>query len=565
MSLPILGRLGIRGKLFAAFAASTLLTAGVGSYAVLGMSEMDEATTLVRDNYLPSVGVVGRIATAVERYRLQEARLLIESGQPSQHEAADLLAAAESDLDKARAAYNGLEDPGFEQENAAHFDQALASYRDTIDAPSRQMETTGDLKGAKNLLYGPGIAKFKTVRDAIDAAMDYNSKQGTQAGRNSATTYAHTRSITLVLLVIYALAALAIAWSLMRDIAGPLAAMRAAMTRLAGGDLAISVAGTERSDEIGGMAQAVDIFKQGLAEKARLAAETEAATAARTARTARVDSLVANFQTQASQSSATMGQAVTALEGAARTMSSNADGTNARASAAADAASQAGAGIQSVAASAEELAASIGEISRQVAQSAQMTSDAVQEAQRSSQIVQALAESAGRIGQVVEMINGIAGQTNLLALNATIEAARAGEAGRGFAVVASEVKTLAGQTAKATGDIGEQIAQIQSATGQAVQAIQAMTRQVEQISGVATTIAAAVEQQGVATAEIARNVQQTSHGAQAVSTNMDAVRGAAKESGATVTQVLSAATTLSSQSSAFSHQIDSFLAAVRAS
>jgi methyl-accepting chemotaxis protein len=565
MSLPIVGRLGIGGKLIAGCAGLFCLTLATGMFALHSMAVMDTASSEVGDNYLPSAVGVGAIGRALERYHVQEYRLLLDSAQPDHQTATDLFNQAETALDKARADYDHLVDEGWERANITRFDQAVAAYRQNIDNPVRQLEQASNQAGARTLLTGAGAEKFLALRAIVDADFEYNNHAGQQAAHESSATYLSARGTMWMALGVVAACSLAIAWLLMRDIARPLVGMRAAMERLAAGDLAVTVPGAGRADEVGGMAKAVDVFKQGLTENARLAAETEAATAARTARAARVDSLVANFQAQAGQSASTMTNAVSALEGAARIMSTNAEGTNARAAAAADAASQAGAGIQSVAASAEQLAASIGEISRQVAQSAQMTSDAVQEAQRSSQIVQALAESAGRIGQVVEMINGIAGQTNLLALNATIEAARAGEAGRGFAVVASEVKTLAGQTAKATGDIGEQIAQIQSATGQAVQAIQAMTRQVEQISGVATTIAAAVEQQGVATAEIARNVQQTSHGAQAVSSNMDAVRGAAKESGATVTQVLSAATSLGSQSTAFSRQIDSFLAAVKAS
>lgn len=565
MSLPILGRLGIGGKLIAGCAALFCLTLGTGMFALHSMAVMDAASTEVADNFLPSAVSLGRLIRSLEHYHTLEFRLLLDIGAPNHQASSDLFNQADTALDKARADYEPFIDEGWERGNMARFDQALAAYRQSVDAPARQLEQAGNQAGARALLTGPGADKFTALRDIGDSDLDYNNRGGHQALLNGGATYGSARGEMWMTLGVVAACSLAIAWLLMRDIAGPLVGMRAAMDRLAAGDLGAAVPGAGREDEIGGMAQAVEVFKQGLAENARLAAATEAGAAAQTARAARVDSLVSNFQAQAGQSAATMGQAVTGLEAAARAMASNADGTNARAAAAADAASQAGAGIQSVAASAEQLAASIGEISRQVAQSAQMTSDAVQEAQRSSQIVQALAESAGRIGQVVEMINGIAGQTNLLALNATIEAARAGEAGRGFAVVASEVKTLAGQTAKATGDIGEQIAHIQSATAQAVQAIQAMTRQVEQISGVATTIAAAVEQQGVATAEIARNVQQTSHGAQAVSANMDAMRGATQENGATVTQVLSAATSLGTQSSAFSRQIDTFLAAVKAS
>ncbi|MEJ0046372.1 MAG: methyl-accepting chemotaxis protein [Rhodospirillales bacterium] len=564
MPLPFLNRLRIGGKLIAGFVTLTVLTLGLGFYAIYGMASMDRATAQLRDNHMLSLMHIGRIGRGSERLRAQENRAALDAGGPNEAIAISLVSEADAALSKARADYDSLVDDGWERENMTKLDTALADYRQSADSELLRLIRKGDIAGAKALQTGSSLQKFSGLRSLITADLDYNEHAAQEDARASEAAYTSTRSLTLAALAFTTFAAIAIAWLLVRDIAHPLVGMRVAMDKLAAGDLTVAVPGAGRADEVGGMAQAVEVFKRGLVENRRMVSETEAAVATRTARAARVDALVVNFQAQAGQSATTMGHAVSGLEGAARSMSANADDTNQRAAAAAGAASQAGAGIQSVAASAEQLAASIGEISRQVAQSAQMTGDAVQEAQRSSQIVQALAESASRIGQVVEMINGIAGQTNLLALNATIEAARAGEAGRGFAVVASEVKTLAGQTAKATGDIGEQIAQIQAATGHAVQAIQAMTKQVEQISGVATTIAAAVEEQGVATAEIARNVQQTSQGAQAVSANMDAMRGAAQEVGATVTQVVTAAASLGSQSTAFSKQIEVFLAAVRA-
>jgi methyl-accepting chemotaxis protein len=220
--------------------------------------------------------------------------------------------------------------------------------------------------------------------------------------------------------------------------------------------------------------------------------------------------------------------------------------------------------VQTVAASAEELTSSIGEISRQVTQSSQITAKAVQEARRTDTIVRALSEGADKIGQVVDLITNIAGQTNLLALNATIEAARAGEAGRGFAVVASEVKSLAQQTARATEEIGAQIAQVQSATNDAVEAIKGITGTIEEVSGIAATIAAAVEEQGAATAEIARNVQQVSESTQEVTSNITGVSQAAQEASVAVSHVLGNANDVSNQASRLSVEVDSFVGLIRA-
>ena len=252
------------------------------------------------------------------------------------------------------------------------------------------------------------------------------------------------------------------------------------------------------------------------------------------------------------------------LEATAESMSATATRTNQQATTVAAAAAEASAGVQTVAAAAEELSASIHEISRQVAQSAKITGKAVEDARRTDTIVRALADGAKKIGDVVQLINGIAAQTNLLALNATIEAARAGDAGKGFAVVASEVKSLAGQTAKATEEIGAQIKQIQDATGEAVQAIKVIGATIEEVNGIASNIAAAVEQQGAATAEIARNVQQTAASTQEVTATVIVVSQAANDTGGAAEQVLGAANGLSKQAGQITNEVNSFVAGVRA-
>jgi len=220
--------------------------------------------------------------------------------------------------------------------------------------------------------------------------------------------------------------------------------------------------------------------------------------------------------------------------------------------------------VQTVASAAEQLTASISEISRQVLQSSRITERAVADARRTDTVVRALSDGAQKIGDVVGLITSIAGQTNLLALNATIEAARAGDAGRGFAVVASEVKNLAQQTAKATDEIGAQIGQIQTATGEAVEAIRAITGVIEEVSTIATAIASAVEQQGAATAEIARNVQQTAVSAHEVTSNIAGVSQAANDTGAAAAQVLSAAEGLSRQAATLTDEVNEFAAGIRA-
>lgn len=251
--------------------------------------------------------------------------------------------------------------------------------------------------------------------------------------------------------------------------------------------------------------------------------------------------------------------ASTQLQNTAEGMLTTAEQVTQQSGAVAAAAEQASANVQTVASAAEELSASIEEVGRQVEESSKIAQNAAEETKQTNESVEELAEAADKIGEVVELISDIAAQTNLLALNATIEAARAGDAGKGFAVVANEVKSLASQTAKATGDIAAQISAIQSATGNAVTAIKGIGETISQVNEIATAIASAVEEQGAATKEIARNVQEAATGTQEVSSNIVEVQKAAAKTGQSSGQVLESAQELSKQAEALQDEMVKFL------
>jgi methyl-accepting chemotaxis protein len=380
----------------------------------------------------------------------------------------------------------------------------------------------------------------------------------------SAQTWASTqRSLIAAGLVL--LLALAMSMFVAQGITKPLQRMTVAMNDLAGGKLDVEVPGIGRRDEVGEMAEAVEVFKSNAVARQGLEAEqkeTEARAVAR--RKSDMNRLANEFEGAVGQIVETVSSASSELEASASTLTSTAERAQELTTMVAAASEEASTNVQSVASATEEMASSVNEISRQVQDSARMAGDAVDQARKTNDRVSELSKAAARIGDVVELINTIAGQTNLLALNATIEAARAGEAGRGFAVVASEVKALAEQTAKATGEIGQQISGIQSATQDSVNAIKEISGTIEKLSEISSAIAAAVEQQGAATQEISRNVQQAAHGTQQVSSHITDVQRGAGETGSASSLVLSAAQSLSGESNRLKLEVGKFLDSVRA-
>jgi aerotaxis receptor len=347
----------------------------------------------------------------------------------------------------------------------------------------------------------------------------------------------------------------------MNVIVGPLDHVNETMESITQGKLDTRMR-IERDDEIGRALRNLQTVQTMVRFNARELMEQEKRTAV--SRKQEMSRLADSFESAVGNIVETVSSASSELESSANSLSGTAMRGQELSTSVAAASEEASANVQAVASATEELTSSVREISRQVQESARIASEAVEQARRTNDRVGELSKAATRIGDVVELINTIAGQTNLLALNATIEAARAGEAGRGFAVVASEVKALAEQTAKATGEIGQQIGSIQSATQESVTAIKEISVTIERLSEISATVAAAVEEQGAATSEISRNIQHAAAGTQQVSSNITDVQRGASETGDTSGHVLTAARQLSGDSHKLKQEVSRFLQSVRA-
>ena len=552
----------IRSKITVVVACLLVAMSAMGALNVRQMYTINSATVDIVNNWLPSVRVLGELRAATITYRAIVRSHLLATDEAGKQLQEDLLAKWIANTDKARKAYEPLitsaEERALYDEFSTSWAEYLAGAKEVLVLSRKNEDKEARVLHAKASLAG--VKGDETLQKDVLL----NSKGADAAGAQTAESFDNDIKIVLSSLLLTIIIGIGAAVFLVRGVSAGIKSIVAPMQALGNGDLTAQVPHQGEKTEIGAMAEALQVFKQALIAK-KAADEAAARDAdAKIERGRRVDNITRDFESLIGEIVATVSSASTQLEASAGTLTTTAERAQQLTTTVAAASEEASTNVRSVASATEEMASSINEIGRQVQDSARMAGEAVDQARKTNDRVSELSKAAARIGDVVELINTIAGQTNLLALNATIEAARAGEAGRGFAVVASEVKALAEQTAKATGEIGQQISGIQAATQDSVNAIKEIGGTIEKLCEISSTIASAVEEQGAATQEISRNVQQAAHGTQQVSANITDVQRGASETGSASSQVLAAAQSLSGDSNRLKLEVGKFLNSVRA-
>jgi methyl-accepting chemotaxis protein len=554
--------LSIRAKITIVVSFLLIAMSAMGGLAVRQMYEMNNDTTDIVTSWLPSVRVLGEVRAASITYRAAIRAHLLASDAAGKQVQETVMAKYLVTLEKARKTYEPLISSPAERAIYDEFSKQWADYIADVEkvlVMSRKNVGT-EARDFNNITTQIAVTADNTLQRDIDL----NNNGANAAGTRAADDFSMAIKMVVGALVLAVVVGTGAAVLLVRDVSKGIQSIVTPMQALGAGDLSAMVPHQGAKTEIGSMADTLQVFKQALIDKRTADQAAMVDAEAKIERGHRVDTITRDFESLIGEIVETVSSASTELEASAGTLTATAERSQQLTTAVAAASEEASTNVQSVASATEEMASSINEISRQVQESATIAGQAVDQARKTNDRVGELAKAAARIGDVVELISTIAGQTNLLALNATIEAARAGDAGRGFAVVASEVKALAEQTAKATGEISMQISGIQAATQESVGAIKEIGDTIGRMSEISSTIASAVEEQGAATQEISRNVQQAAQGTMQVSSNITDVQRGATETGSASTQVLSAAQSLSSDSNRLKMEVGKFLNAVRA-
>lgn len=529
---------------------------------IMGMGKINEQAAFINDDLLPSIAKSKDINLSLSSMRRNEYAYLVATPEQKAHYA--------ERIKKFRAEVEGhlkpldaliAEDQVDERELYKAFLVSWTDYK-KLSEKALAVATGGDEGEAARLIQEDGKVLYDASTEKMTAISELNIHDAEAASVTGDETFALNRNVSLGLTIALFIFGIIVVQILVKSVARPINGITDYMKYLAGGKLDQDVPSRDRHDEVGQMAQAVQIFKDNMAKNLEMEEAQRQERASKEARQAKIDEATKRFEGAMKEIVRFVASSSTELQASAQSLAALAEETSQQSNAVAAASQQAAANVQTVSSASEELSASINEIASQVTRSSQVANRAVTDARAAGDSMTSLVEASQRIGDVTRMISDIAEQTNLLALNATIEAARAGDAGKGFAVVAAEVKNLASESAKATEEISSQISQMQSISRSSAEAIQTICRVIEEINDISSSIAAAIQEQSAATQEISRNVSEAYSGTSEVTQNIGSVSQAANDTGSASSQVLAAAGELSTQSDILRKEFEDYIRTV---
>lgn len=557
-------RLSVAAKLAMAFGAILIVVITLGVIAIQRIGDVNAESAAIRADWLPGLQGVAELTRGLDLHRLAETALVHAADEDGADEAKRNMLSAAKRIAVAKEAFLSLATDGEEARYVAEFQGAYDKY--AAAATKIAEAVAGHAKDeALDLFNGDAESCYRKASLALTRLSAYPMKGGSDAADLAAATYQATIPVMLACVIIGALLCLFAAAGVHLAIGRPLRRLSRTVDVLAAGETDCdfdAAVGRGRGDELGGLARALTVLRDGVAERQRLELGARAEHAARDRRQAAVDEHASGFGQAISGVMANLEHTAAAIREAIEAMNEAVRHTHNVAGRTSDDATASGQSLAAAAAAIEQMSVSVEEINRQVQHATAAVQGAVRHATATDVKVAALADAAEQIGAVVQLISRIAGQTNLLALNATIEAARAGDAGKGFAVVASEVKSLAEQTTRATEEIGQQIEAIRASTVGAVEAVRETGRRIAAVDTVSAAIAAAVEQQSVVTREIAARVQSVTQTTQQAMASMRAVTQAAEQAEQSQTRVVASAAEISETSRALKIEVSEFIVAL---
>jgi methyl-accepting chemotaxis protein len=558
--MALFSRLSLAARLYAIFALFAVLTAAITVLSDYNSRHSTELTASIERANMAALNVerVNSLVYAV----VMESRGVYMSTEPAvvKKFGDGLLKFNDQILDVVKK-WEGI----VQADDAEQFSTFRKRIEQFVDFRKELVRRANEVGPAAGREWGDNDAN-RSVRSALNKDLEALSRVYVERGRKIAAQSELNRELSFVLTCLGGVALLLVVAGVViiaRSIARPLSVITATIKQVADGAEHVQVPHTGRADEIGALARAIKIFQEAMERNRKLNSQVSADSQAREERSRHTEASVEAFRQAIGAVLKNVNDNASAMRKVAETISRVTSDANDRAVAAAGATTQASGNVSAVAGATEELSASVQEIGRQVRQSANAVEQTGQRTDKSITEIESLAAATQRIDGVLQLIQAIAEQTNLLALNATIEAARAGDAGRGFAVVAHEVKALAGQTAKATEEIGQNVGMIQSSTRNAVDAVREIGGAVREINDITSAIAGAVGQQDAATREISANAQSAAEGNETLVTNIASLRDAIGETNTAASSVLTASSELAATAETLSREVEKFFQNLR--